>query len=145
MYKRILLPTDGSKLAQQGLAEGIGLAKALNAEVCVVNVSVPLSGLALEGAVEGGSIDVYDRVVAAEAKDIKSAVEALVGTIGVAMEFVHRTAASPAEAILDVARTKNCDLIVMSSHGRRGIRRVLLGSQTAEVLAGSEISVLVVR
>jgi nucleotide-binding universal stress UspA family protein len=62
-----------------------------------------------------------------------------------AVDLVHEVDRSPAEAIVRCAKAKDCDLIVMSSHGRRGMRKILLGSQTSEVLAHTTISVLVIR
>lgn len=145
MYKDILIPTDGSELAEKGIDQGLALAKALGAKATIVVVTVPLSGFALEGIVEGAAIASYDESVASDLQTLKSHIEKKAKESQVIIEFVNRLDVSPASAILDVSLKGNCDLIVMSSHGRRGIRRMMLGSQTAEVLAGSTIPVLVVK
>ena len=145
MYNRILLPTDGSNLAAKGVDHGLALAHALNVPVTVVTVTVPLTGFAFQGIVQAESIDSYNEGVQKEVADLEKLVRDKAADKGVTVDFVNETNHSPASAILDVAQAKGCDLIVISSHGRRGISRLMLGSQTAEVVANSAVPVLIVR
>ncbi|MEQ1941770.1 universal stress protein [Mesorhizobium sp. VNQ89] len=149
MYKHILISTDGSELAQKGVDHGLSLAKSLGAKVTIVTVTEPFpfsATAAGAGWVPGpddiasyqeGQKEFADRTLA----KVKEAAQVL----GVEAATVHVADARPAEAILDVAKTEACSLIVMASHGRRGLGRLLLGSQTSEVLAHSSVPVLVVR
>ena len=143
MYTRILIPTDGSQLATKGLDHGLALAKTLGLPATVVCVTVPLGGLALQGVVQ--ALESYDLGV----KDDLAATEKLVrqkaAEAGVVAEFINETAISAAIGILETAQARNCGVIVISSHGRTGIVRMILGSQTQEVLAKSTIPVLVVK
>ena len=149
MYKHLLIATDGSELAQKGVAQGLALAKGLGAAVTFVNVSEPFPVLAWGGAmagyVAGDELANYEESARQYARDVLDKCKASAGELGVSAKGMHIENRTPAEAILDVARTEACDLIVMASHGRRGLGRLLLGSQTAEVLSLTEIPVLVVR
>lgn len=145
MYRHILLPTDGSELALKGVEQGLRLAKQLDAKATALLVSVPLSGLAMEAAVEGLTVKQYGQLLDEEAARVASSVSAMAAEAGLPVDFVRKTNASPAEQIVETAGALGCDLIVMASHGRRGIRRLMLGSQTYEVLAASQLPVLVVR
>ncbi len=145
MYNRILIPTDGSELAAKGVDHGLALAKALGIPVTVITVTVPLTGFALQGVVQGEALDSYNEGVKKEVDDLEKLIREKAGKTGVAVDFVREINVSPATAILDAAGAKGCGLIVISSHGRRGISRLMLGSQTAEVLAESAVPVLVVK
>jgi nucleotide-binding universal stress UspA family protein len=145
MYNRILIPSDGSELAAKGIDHGLALAKALNIPATIVTVVVPLTGFALQGVIQGEALDSYNDGIQAEVNELEALVKEKAAKAGVAIEFITETNVSPAAAILEVAQSKGCGLIVISSHGRRGIGRLLLGSQTSEVLANSTIPVLVVR
>ncbi|MHA6646388.1 universal stress protein [Mesorhizobium sp. A623] len=148
MYTHILIATDGSELARKGLEHGLSLAKPLEAKVTVLAVSEPLRPEMANAARLGGVHDPvsrYDRQIDAIMKERFAFIEQRGSEHGVTVDLVHEIDGSPAEAIVRFAKLKGCDLIVMSSHGRRGIRKVLLGSQTSEVLANTTIPVLVVR
>jgi len=145
MYKRILIPTDGSELAAKGLEYGLALARSVGSPVTVVTVVVPPSGFAYEGIIQAEGLEDYSSLVAQEVAALEADIHQRAAKAGVTAEFVSATDASPASAILSTAEAKGCDLIVISSHGRRGISRLMLGSQTAEVLAESKIPVLVVK
>ena len=132
MYKHILIATDGSDLAALGLEHGLRLAASLAAQVTVITVTEPMDQRIVDAAAVAGVRDAAERYEAAEAQ-------------GVTVEMKSLVNASPAEAILGESREGGNDLIVMSSHGRRGLKRLLLGSQTAEVLAHAEVPVLVIR
>ncbi|MDM9628998.1 universal stress protein [Rhizobium sp. S152] len=145
MYTRILIPTDGSQLATKGLDHGLALAKALGVPVTVVSVTVPLGGLALQGVVQAQALESYDQGVREELAATERLVRQKVAEAGVAAEFISETAISAAIGIIETAQARNCGLIVISSHGRTGVVRMILGSQTQEVLAKSTVPVLVVK
>lgn len=149
MYKHILIATDGSELAGKGVAHGLTLANSLAAAVTFVNVSEPFPVLAWGGAVAGfaagDELVNYEENARRYATDVLDRCKASADELGVPAKTLHIENKTPAEGILDVARTEACDLIVMASHGRRGLGRLLLGSQTAEVLSLTETPVLVVR
>ena len=148
MYQHILIPTDGSELATKGLIQGLALAKALGAKVSVLTVTESLPSLALAAALRSGAKDPlgdYKRQMDEQVAELSAPVQQKAAEIGVPVELVREDNAYPAEAIVRVARDKGCDLIVMSSHGRRGISKLLLGSQTSEVLVNATMPVHVVR
>ncbi|MEQ8195505.1 MAG: universal stress protein [Rhodospirillales bacterium] len=148
MYKHILIATDGSKLADKGLSHGLGLAKALKAKVTIVTATEPWSSLTMAHEAERmkpNPIQHYEETVGAAAKKILAAAETAAKKSGVDYKCVHIADTHPAEAIADTAASKRCDLIVMTSHGRRGVKRVLLGSVASEVLGNSTVPVLIVR
>jgi len=127
MYRHILIPTDGSELAERGVAHGLALAKSLGAKVSVINVVEPLF------AVTGDFASVLDRVA-------NAAKEA-----GVSCETIQVENGQPHQAIIATAEDKGCDLIVMSSHGLSGLSALLIGSVTNKVLAYAKTPVLVCR
>ena len=148
MYKHILIATDGSELADKGVEHGLKLASALGARATVLTVSEPLSYDAAEVARIGGIEDPagrYDQQIDETMKARFAAIGTRAAAHGVKVDFGHEIDHSPAEAIVRFAKLRECDLIVMSSHGRRGARRLILGSQTAEVVTTTTVPVLVVR
>lgn len=148
MYKHILIATDGSELAARGIEHGLALAAPLGAKVTVLTVIEPLGYRAMEAAMAAGirnPLASYDQSVAKEVEDRFAAITRQAAEKGVAVELAHEIDASPAEAIVRQAKDGDCDLIVMASHGRRGMGRLILGSQTQEVLAHTTIPVLVIR
>lgn len=150
MYANILVSTDGSDVARNGVKHGIALAKALNAKVTVVSVTEPLpidygSGHASGWFPSQEEIDAFDAASRERAANILAEARAMAEQIGLSTELLHVPDAYPATAIIDTAKSKGCDLIVMGSHGRRGLRKLFLGSQTSEVLADGSVPVLVVH
>jgi nucleotide-binding universal stress UspA family protein len=149
MYANILLSTDGSDVARKGVKDGMALAKALNAKVTVITVTEPIPAN-LAGGFSGYTprqelIDNFDAAAKERAGEILADVRAMAEQIGISVELLHVPNAHPATAIIETAKSKGCDLIVMASHGRRDLRKLLLGSQTSEVLADGSVPVLVVR
>lgn len=145
MYKNILIPTDGSELAGKAVQHGLNLAKAIGAKVTTVTVAKPFRVFTLEmGMVEDTSADYKKRMQEHSAK-ILGAVADQAKTAGIACETVQVEHEHPYQAIIDAAKSKGCDLIVMASHGRRGIAALVLGSETIKVLTHSKIPVLVHR
>lgn len=149
MYNHILISTDGSEVAQKGLDQGLSLAKALGAEVTIITVTERFpayaAGLGLEYAWTDTTLAEYAAGQEEVAKSILTAAKQSADRLGVSAQTLHVKEAQPAEAILEAAKSRNCSLIAMSSHGRRGLGRLVLGSVTAEVLAHSPVPVLVIR
>lgn len=148
MYKHILIATDGSKLADRGLEQGLALADAIGARVTVLSVTEPLPERARHAASLAGVEDPagrYDQSIGEDMRERFAEISRRAAEKGVTVNFTHEIDNHPAEAIVRIADHEKCDLIVMSSHGRRGIRRFVLGSQTAEVVTHTTIPVLVIR
>lgn len=148
-YKHILIATDGSELAGHAMRQGLALAKALGAKVTIVTVTEPPAAVGANFfALAGTTFDPLTAVVEAQAEaaaaTIKAAVTAAAAQ-GIEAETVVVEDSYPAEGIIHTAEEKGADLIVMASHGRRGIGRLLLGSQTTQVLTHTAIPVLVTR
>lgn len=139
MYKHILISTDGSELAQKGIDHGLALGKEVVSKIIVITVSQPYP---LQSAATIGS---WMQAQHNQAEEALAIARAAAQKHSVEIETHQVTNASPAEAIVDAAVAQECDLIIMASHGRRGISRLLLGSQTAEVVSHSPVPVLVVR
>jgi nucleotide-binding universal stress UspA family protein len=148
MYKNILIATDGSELANKGVGQGLALAEKLGAKVTFLSVIAPLAPEAIRAAIASGIPDPiggYDQQIDVDMKKRYAALEQEAAQYGITVDVLHEIDQSPAEAIVRVAEMNACDLIVMASHGRRGLRKALLGSQTAEVLVHTNIPVLVIR
>lgn len=144
MYKHILIATDGSELSTKGLDHGLKLAKELDAKVTVVTVTDLWAAGALAAA-GPSAIAEYDAAIRATVKDILAEAKRFADETGVVCETKHIPNRYAADAIIETAQDIGADLIVMASHGRRGVRKMLLGSQTTEVLTASTVPVLVVR
>ncbi|MBB4093962.1 universal stress protein [Ochrobactrum pecoris] len=149
MYKNILIATDGSELAEKGVDQGVALAKETGARVTFVSVTelLPSYGIvvAAEWASSPAAFQEYREAITKAATEILSKAKAKAMEIGVSVEAVHVENQSPAQGIVEAANAKNADLIVIASHGRRGVNKLLLGSQAAEVLSLSTVPVLVVK
>lgn len=149
MYKHILISTDGSDVAQKGVDHGLSLAKSLGAKVTIVTVTerFPIyAGASGAGWVPGpNEMAEYETGQKRAAESVLGEAKAAADKLGVDADTLHVPDAQPAEAIIATAKERNCSLIAMSSHGRRGLGRLLLGSQTSEVLSHSPVPVLVVR
>jgi nucleotide-binding universal stress UspA family protein len=144
MYKRILFPTDGSDITAKALQTALGMAKLAGAELRVLAVKEPFPYSAIsemQPVPPQEFFDAQERVASARVKEV---IEAAAG-VGVSCKGHTVEALHPWEAILDQAKAEACDLIVMASHGRRGMSALLLGSETQKVLTHSTLPVLVVR
>ena len=145
MFKNILIPTDGSPLSEAAIRQGLALAKAINAKVTGLHVTPLFPVLAyrtdaLDGFEEGFAKDsqaLADRYLAVISKMAKE--------MGVACDTQHSISDQPYRAIIETAKEKDCDAIVMGSHGRSGLDAILLGSQAQKVLTHCQIPVMVVR
>ena len=149
MYEHILITTDGSEVAQKGVEAGLELARRLGARATLLTVTERLGdlrGIPVWDPASGERPGYEDRVNQDhQAEDILAAGAAVAQGMGVAVDTLHIADVPPAQAIVEVAKTRDCQLIAMASHGRSGLGRLLLGSQTANVLERSGVPVLVVR
>jgi len=148
MYKHILVPTDGSKLSEEAIRVAARLAGTFQARLTGLCVMAPYPSpvYARGGATYGAmSPREYREIKEKEAKKALAFVDIEAQTSGVEASKISLTADQPWKAIIGTARSKKCDLIVMASHGRRGLSALLLGSETAKVLTHCKIPVLVCR
>jgi nucleotide-binding universal stress UspA family protein len=147
MYKRILLAVDGSELAQHAAEHGIALAKQLGAKVVALYASPPFTApLGFEFIpAQLLPLDVYTESTRAAAERYLGAVANAAERAGVACKKRHIRSLSPAEAIVALALTEKCDLVVVGSHGRGAFGQIWLGSVTTRVLATCSVHVLVHR
>jgi nucleotide-binding universal stress UspA family protein len=145
MYRHILIPTDGSALSEQAIRQGVSLARTFGAGVTALTVSPTFHNFALDPARVTATSERYEQDCAARAEKYLAAARVEAGIAGVPCETVHEMSDEPYQVIIDTARARHCDLIVMASHGRRGMSALLLGSETSKVLTHSKIPVLVCR
>ena len=148
MYKHILIPTDGSATAQKAVKAGLDFAKWAKAKVTVFTAMpeyrIPTTGeIAARKAVM--SLAEHERRSLAQARKLHAKVARRAQTAGVKIGAAAALSDRPGEAIIDAAKKNGCDLIFIGSHGRKGIKALLLGSQTHEVLSRSDIPTLVYR
>jgi nucleotide-binding universal stress UspA family protein len=144
MFKRILVPTDGSELTAKAVTTAINLAKTLGATIYTLSVKEPFPYSAIsemQPVPPQEFFDAQERIAAERVNAVRVAAKAA----GVACEAHTIEAVHPWEAIIEHAKANACDLIVMSSHGRRGVTALLLGSETQKVLTHTTTPVLVVR
>jgi nucleotide-binding universal stress UspA family protein len=145
MYKHILIPTDGSELSRKAIEHGITLARSVNAKVTAVTVTVPFHVFSIEPGMVTNTPEQYEKYATdMAAKDLNVAKDAAKAK-GIGCDTIRVEHESPYRAIIDTAAHNGCDLIVMASHGRRGISAIVLGSETVKVLTHSAVPVLVVR
>lgn len=147
MYKRILIPTDGSKIARKAIRSGIALAKELGASVVGYHAAEPIERVFdAEGAsVRPTAIKQFRERVAEQGRRYLAEMAQACKAAGVECETVMTTPATPYQGIIEAARKKKCDMILMASHGRDNLATLILGSVTQKVLAHSRIPVLVYR
>lgn len=147
MYDRILIATDGSKLSQKAVAHGLRLARATEAEVVALHVVPRYPQSYFEGSIALDAADVK-RIEAQWRERGEAVVDDVIRqatALKVRVKPVITVATSVADAVIKAATRHRCDLVVMASHGRRGVARVLLGSEAQHVLTHSMVPVLVIR
>ncbi len=147
MYQRILVATDGSELSQKAVDHALALAAKLGAQVVALKVVAPYPISYFEGAM---AIDTKEVARIEDgwrdaAQTELAKVQAAGTTLGVTVTPVVARSDVVSETVISAAKKHGCDLIVMASHGRRGVARMLLGSETQHVLTHSHIPVLVLR
>lgn len=145
MYKHLLVPTDGSPLSDYAVDQALALAKALGAKVTFFTAVEPFHVIAYVPDQLVESRSTYDEHARKAADERLVAAAAKATAAGVAHTTEVATCEDPHEAIIVLAKEKDCDLIAMASHGRRGVKALVLGSVTAKVLTHSEVPVLVYR
>jgi nucleotide-binding universal stress UspA family protein len=143
MYRHILIPTDGSELAEHGVAHGLALAKSLGAKVSVIFVLEPLSEMTGPHFLE--ALATYIELRKEQAASALDRAANAAKEAGVSCETIQVESGQPHQAIIAAAEDKGCDLIVMSSHGRSGLSMLLIGSVTNKVLTLAKTPVLVCR
>ena len=144
MYRHILIPTDGSELAERGVTSGLALAKSLGAKVSVIVVMEPFDRFRFTEMT--GRPEESAKYAEAIKKDATSALNRAVNAAkqaGVSCDTIQVENTHPYQAIVAAAQDRGCDLIVMSSHGRGGLSGILIGSVTNKVLAHAKRPVLV--
>lgn len=144
MFKHILIPTDGSQLSQQAITSGAGFAKEIGAKVTIVMVVTPFP-IVLTNPGFAPIPDNYREQYEAAARDVVRQTQDFVSAKGFAANVIQIEHEHIFQGIIDTAKRESCDLIVMASHGRRGLSAVVLGSETLKVLTHSKIPVLVYR
>lgn len=148
MAKHILAATDGSPLADKALIYAVDLAKKLQAKVTAVTVSELWSPLEIATKVESGqwrAIEEFEKHAAEHARKVLEHAQQVARTQGTTVETLHVKDAHPAEGILKATETLGADLVVIASHGRRGLSKLLLGSQAQEILSLSKVPVLICK
>lgn len=147
MYKKILVATDGSSLSKRAVNDAIALAALTQAELVALKVVPRYPQSYFEGglALQAAEINRVEKQWADDAQSIVDSVQKAAAARGVKTKALTVKSDLVSEAIIAAAKKHKCDLIVMASHGRRGIKRLLLGSETQLVLTHSHIPVLVLR
>jgi nucleotide-binding universal stress UspA family protein len=144
MYRHILLPTDGSELSKAAMKHGIALAKAIGARVTALVVSTPLNSLVVDPSIVSGALDQYKALVAEQTAKYLDNIGSNAREAGVDCGTLCVEHDKPYEAIVDTANSQGCDLVVMASHGLRGVSAIL-GSETLKVLTHTSVPILVYR
>lgn len=145
MYEHILIPTDGSELSRSAVRHGLDLAKAIGAKVTALTATAPFHMLTADIQMLEDTPDTYKLRMAKSAKAVLGKIAEAAKTAGVTCQTLHVEHEHPYQAIIEGAQLGGCDLIVMASHGRRGVSAMLIGSETLKVLTHSKIPCLVYR
>jgi nucleotide-binding universal stress UspA family protein len=145
LFKNIMIPTDGSDLAAKAVEQGVLFAKEINAKITAVTVTEPFHLLSVKpNQLEYTPIE-YKKHAESHADKVLGGVSDAAKLAGVVCDTLHVEHELVYQAIIEAATARRCDLIVMASHGRRGVAAVVLGSETVKVLTHSKIPVLVYR
>jgi nucleotide-binding universal stress UspA family protein len=145
MFKRILVPTDGSDISKRVMQDCMKFAKGIDAEVVGLAVAPPFSAYVYQAQVLVDAESRFNDECAEYANRCLADLNAAAKEFGVKCESFYMVGDFPYESIIQTAKDKHCDLIAMASHGRKGIKGLLLGSETHKVLTHSQIPVLVFR
>jgi nucleotide-binding universal stress UspA family protein len=143
MFKRLLVPTDGSDLSLRAANTAIEMAAALKASVLFLHVATPFHTISYMAEMLAATELEYTQEAIARAERYLAEVRDLASRAGVPCDTTHALEDQPDEVIVRVAAERQCDLIVMGSHGWRGLNRLLLGSVTQKVLLTAKVPVLV--
>ena len=147
MFKRILIPTDGSSVARKAIGEGVSFARDLGASVVGYYAAEALEEAfnPESSSTRPAAVDEVRIRIAEQGELCLDEIAQACKAAGVHCETLMTVGTEPYLGIVDTARTKNCDIIFMASHGRSGLAALILGSVTQKVLAHSRIPVLVFR
>jgi nucleotide-binding universal stress UspA family protein len=145
MFKHILVATDGSELSEAAIRKGIQLASVVNARVTGIYVAPEVRYYSYETEIPVHVKEQSARHYKALTEKYLAAIAKAAGEAGVPCDTVSEVSDQPHETIIALAEARGCDLIVMASHGRRGVKGLLLGSETQKVLTHSKVPVLVIR
>lgn len=145
MFKHILIPTDGSKLSEEAVKQGVRFAHSIGARITCFHAVPRFSTSEVMMELLETTRGDYAKAVLAYASEHLRHLSKIAQAAGVPCDVAHTTSDDPAGEIIKAAEAKGCDLILMASHGRRGIHGLLLGSETQKVLTHSRIPVMVYR
>jgi nucleotide-binding universal stress UspA family protein len=145
MFKQILLPTDGSELSERAVLAGVSFAKDVGAQVIGLTVRPEFHTFTYRAEVLENTEQEFNASTEQQAEKNLAFINDAARTAGVGCALAQAVSDDPYEAILQTAKERKCDLIIMASHGRRGVKGMLLGSETQKVLVHSDIPVLVYR
>jgi nucleotide-binding universal stress UspA family protein len=145
MFKHILLPTDGSALSEAAIHKGIQFAKSINAKVTGFHVILPFHVFTFQTEMLEDTKEQFERDSQAHAERCLDVIKKAAEAAGVRCDTDSVVASHPYDAIIKAAEDKGCDLILMASHGRRGVQGLLIGSETQKVLTHAKRPVLVIR
>jgi nucleotide-binding universal stress UspA family protein len=145
MFQQILLPTDGSELSERAVLAGISFAKEMGAKVVALTVRPEFHTFTYKTEMLEDTEPEFNAATQKQAEQYLKFVTDAASSAGVPCVAVQAVSDDPYESILQTAKERKCDLIVMASHGRHGVKGLLLGSETQKVLVHSDIPVLVYR
>lgn len=145
MFKHILVPTDGSTLSENAIKHAVSLAKQCGAKLTAINVMPKFHMLTYDTQMLEATPKEFEQTSQEQSKRFLDFAEHEARTAGVNYDAVTVTSDHPYQEIINAVEQRNCDLIVMASHGRRGLEGVLIGSETQKVLTHSHTPVLVYR
>jgi nucleotide-binding universal stress UspA family protein len=145
MFKHVLIPTDGSTLSQNAIKHAVGLAKHCGAKLSALNVMPKFHVLTYDAEMLEATPKEFEKTSKEQSKQFLDFAQQEARAAGVDCEAVTVASDHPYQEIINTAQQRGCDLIVMASHGRRGLEGVLIGSETQKVLTHSHVPVLVYR
>ena len=145
MFKHILIPTDGSDLSNIAVVNGVRFAKEIGARITGLTVTAPFHFLAVEAMQIEDTEEQYNADIKLVAQRHLSSLKDAAEDAGVPLQLLHASSDHPYEEIVKTAELQGCDVIFLASHGRRGMRAVLMGSETTKVLTHTKIPVVVYR
>jgi nucleotide-binding universal stress UspA family protein len=145
MYRHILIATDGSELSRRAVEHGIALARSVGAKVSFLIVAEPFHIISFNVDQIEDTRPEFERHLEARAEHTLTTAGEAAAAAGISFETIRREGDQPYSIIIEIAEARQCDLIIMASHGRRGVSAMLLGSETMKVLTHSARPVLVVR
>jgi len=145
MFKHILLPTDGSRLSEKAIKNCVRMAKKSNAKITALTVVPKFHAFTYQIEMLEATRGQYEAQVTAQGQGFVDYAKKVASAAGVECEALKIVSDQPYKEIVKTAQKKGCDLILMASHGRRGLEGFLLGSETQKVLTHSKVPVLVYR